>query len=238
MVPSVAVVCRFRGLRRGICYSEKMISKSSRVASFALRLPIVALWLLATGSVGAAAQQAAAPAMPPPVSTSPAEFAQAADEVLQNMSEITGLPLRAPLRKTLRSREDIRAYVIRQMEEDKDPAQRHADAKSAEAFGLLPKDFDLDSFMVDLLTEQITGLYDPKAQEFYIADWIPLDDQRPVMAHELTHALEDQHFHIDAWLKAARPNDDAELPRESFQQASSRPWRPWSTTRLLVPDKR
>ncbi len=221
MVPSVAVVCRFRGLRRGICYSEKMISKSSRVASFALRLPIVALWLLATGSVGAAAQQAAAPAMPPPVSTSPAEFAQAADEVLQNMSEITGLQLRAPLRKTLRSREDIRAYVIRQMEEDKDPAQRHADAKSAEAFGLLPKDFDLDSFMVDLLTEQITGLYDPKAQEFYIADWIPLDDQRPVMAHELTHALEDQHFHIDAWLKAARPNDDAELARESFLEGSA-----------------
>jgi len=30
-----------------------------------------------------------------------------------------------------------------------------------------------------------------------------------VMAHELTHALQDQHFDIEPWVKAARPNDDA-----------------------------
>jgi hypothetical protein len=107
------------------------------------------------------------------------------------------------------------------MDEDKDPARRYADAKSAEVFGLLPKNFDLDSFMVELLTEQIAGLYDPKAHEFYIADWIPLDDQRMVMAHELTHALEDQHFQIETWLKAARPNDDAELAREAFLEGSA-----------------
>jgi hypothetical protein len=75
--------------------------------------------------------------------------------------------------------------------------------------------------MVDLLTEQIAGLYDPKAKEFYIADWIPLDDQRMVMAHELTHALQDQHFQIEAWEKAARPNDDAELARESVLEGSA-----------------
>jgi len=72
-----------------------------------------------------------------------------------------------------------------------------------------------------LLTEQIAGLYDPKAHEFYIADWIPVDDQRMVMAHELTHALEDQHFQIETWLKAARPNDDAELAREAFLEGSA-----------------
>jgi hypothetical protein len=75
--------------------------------------------------------------------------------------------------------------------------------------------------MIDLLTEQIAGLYDPKAREFYIADWIPPDDQRMVMAHELTHALQDQHFQIDAWEKAARPNDDAELAREAVLEGSA-----------------
>ena len=140
---------------------------------------------------------------------------------MHQMSVITGLKLLTPLKKTLRSREEIRAYVIRQMDEDKDKGQRYADEKSAEAFGLLPKNFDLDSFMVELLTEQITGLYDPKTEEFYIADWIPLEDQRMVMAHELTHALEDQHFKIEPWLKAARPNDDAELAREAFLEGSA-----------------
>src|ERR1700752_2961282 len=150
-----------------------------------------------------------------------AEFLAAADEVLEQMSEITGLKLITPLKKSLRSREEIRAYVIKQMNEEKNPAERYADARTAEAFGLLPRGFDLDTFMVNVLTEQVEGLYDPKAQEFYIADWSPVDDQRMVMAHELTHALEDQHFQIEAWEKAARPNEDAELARDAVLEGSA-----------------
>ncbi len=168
------------------------------------------------------AQQAApVPGSSNPAKSSDADFTATADEVLEQMSEITRLKLRSPLKKTLRSRDEIRAYVIRQMDEEKKPAERYAEARSAEAFGLIPKGFDLDSFMVELLTEQIAGLYDPKAHEFYIADWIPVADQRMVMAHELTHALEDQHFQIEAWAKAARPNDDAELAREAVLEGSA-----------------
>lgn len=150
-----------------------------------------------------------------------ADFASAADEVLGQMSEITGLKLLTPLKKSLRSRDEIRAYVIAEMNDEKDADERYAGQRSAEAFGLLPKGFDLDHFMVELLTEQIAGLYDAKAHEFYVADWIPIADQRMVMAHELTHALEDQHFKIEGWVKAARPNDDAELARESVLEGSA-----------------
>lgn len=148
-------------------------------------------------------------------------FVAEADEVLEQMSEITGLKLQTPLKKTMRSREEIRAYVLRQMDEEKNPGERYAGARTAEAFGLVPKGFDFDTFMVDLLTEQIAGLYDPKAHEFYIADWIPAADQKMVMAHELTHALEDQHFKIDAWVKAAKPDDDAELARDAVLEGSA-----------------
>ena len=75
--------------------------------------------------------------------------------------------------------------------------------------------------MIDVLTDQVAGLYDPKAKEFYIADWIPIDEQKSVMSHELTHALEDQSFHIDPWIKAARPNDDAELARDAVSEGSA-----------------
>ncbi|HEX8872173.1 MAG TPA: hypothetical protein VF758_05370 [Candidatus Acidoferrum sp.] len=137
------------------------------------------------------------------------------------MSEITGWKLKVPLKKTLRSREEIRAYVIRQMNEEKDAKERYASTRSAEAFGLIPKDFDLENFLVDLLTEQIAGLYDPKAHEFYIADWIPPEDQEMVMSHELTHALEDQRYGIEAWMHAVRSDDDAELSRESVLEGSA-----------------
>jgi hypothetical protein len=208
-----------RFLPRHLLFCISMVCLPSRVASLAL-IWVVTIFFLACGSASA---QKAPNITPPDVSKSSAnaEFSATADEVLAQMSEITGLKLRTPLKKTLRSRDEIRAYVIREMNEDKQPAERYASSRSAEAFGLLPKGFDFDGFMIDLLTEQIAGLYDPKAHEFYIADWIPLADQRMVMAHELTHALEDQHFQIETWVKAAKPNDDAELAREAVLEGSA-----------------
>ena len=149
------------------------------------------------------------------------EFLQAADEVLQQMSQILHLPILEPLKKSLRSKQDIRDYLIREENDDKSDAQRYADRKALEAFGLIPKDFPLDSFMLQVLTDQVAGLYDPKAKEFYIADWIEPDEQREVMSHELTHALEDQSFHIDPWIKAARPNDDAEMARDAVSEGTA-----------------
>jgi hypothetical protein len=166
------------------------------------------------------AQMSATPPSPS-VAKNNAEFMAAADEVLQQMSEITGWKLKTPLKKSIRSRDEIHAYVLRQMDDEKDAKERYASTRSAEAFGLIPKGFNLDSFLVDLLTEQVAGLYDPKAHEFYIADWIAPDEQRMVMSHELTHALEDQQFRIEDWVKAARPNDDAEMAREAVLEGSA-----------------
>jgi hypothetical protein len=194
------------------------LSKRAQGALLALALSIGCL----SGAQQTCAQDSSAAAShAASKSANNAEFIAAADEVLQQMSEITGLKLITPLKKSLRSREEIRAYVIKQMNEEKNPAERYADARTAEALGLLPKGFDLDTFMINVLTEQVEGLYDPKTKEFYIADWSPLTDQRMVMAHELTHALEDQHFHIEAWSRAARPNEDAELARDAVLEGSA-----------------
>jgi hypothetical protein len=188
---------------------------------FGLRALFLSCALFLGGEEVRGQQAAVAPPTGDSKPATDADFIAAADEVLGQMSQITGLKLVNPLRKSLRSREEIRAYVIKQMNEEKNAAERYADQRSAEAFGLLPKGFDLDAFMVNVLTEQVEGLYDPKKQEFYIADWSPLSDQRMVMAHELTHALEDQHFQIEVWLKAARPNEDAELARDAVLEGSA-----------------
>jgi len=184
--------------------------------------------LCALAAVTTSAQQSVSP--PPPIAGSSgshagpattADFIKAADEVLAQMSKLLDLPIKEPLKKSLRSKQDIREYLVREEKEDRNDAQRYADQKALEAFGLIPRDFPLDSFMLDVLTDQVAGLYDPKSKEFYIADWIPADEQRAVMSHELTHALEDQSFHIDPWIKAARPNDDAELAREAVSEGSA-----------------
>jgi hypothetical protein len=179
---------------RNLLFCNTMSVSPLRAANRLLLL-ITLLFLGSFGPLGhlgnrAAAAQVPSTALPGAANSSrDADFTAAADEVLAQMSQITGLRLRTPLKKTLRSREEIHRYILREMDEDKLPAERYASARSAEAFGLLPRGFDFDNFMIELLTEQIAGLYDPKAHEFYIADWIPAEDQRMVMAHELTHAL-------------------------------------------------
>ncbi len=180
---------------------------------------LIALLLV---SLGATAQQTApSSALPPPSSAQNAEFLQAADEVLAEMSKIISLPILSPLKKSMRSREEIKAYLLQKMKEDKDADKRYADQKTMEKFGLLPKDYPLDQTLVKVLTEQIAGLYDPDSQEFFIADWNSEADQRSVMSHELTHALQDQHFHIDKWTDAAKPNIDAEFARDAVLEGSA-----------------
>ncbi|HUO34085.1 MAG TPA: hypothetical protein VMU43_03755 [Candidatus Acidoferrum sp.] len=164
------------------------------------------------------APSAGAAQSPPPANGA---FLKAADEVLQQMSNLLDLPIKEPLKKSLRSKAEIRDYLVREEKEDRTDAERHATVKTLEVFGLIPQGFPLDSFLLDVLTEQVAGLYDSKTQEFYIADWIPADEQKEVMAHELTHALEDQSFQVDPWIKAARPNDDAELARDSVSEGSA-----------------
>jgi hypothetical protein len=129
------------------CYSENDMASHWKHFSFGLPAVFLSLALLLGGTPVHAQEAAVAPAPADSKPASDADFIAAADEVLGQMSQITGLKVLAPLKKSLRSREEIRAYVIKQMNEEKNPAERYADLRSAEAFGLLPKGFDLDSFM-------------------------------------------------------------------------------------------
>src|SRR4030095_462220 len=91
------------------------------------------------------------------------------------------------------------------------PGEMHAAELVLKKLGLVPADFQYAPFIVKLLTEQVAGYYDPRVQRFYLADWIELEGQKPVMAHELTHALQDQHFNLRRFEDWPKGDSDAEL---------------------------
>lgn len=159
-----------------------------------------------------------------PSTTSPqsqAEFYAAADEVLGVMSKILDLPAKSPLKKSIRTKPEIRAYLVAEQKKDESASKQYIDQRTLEAFGFIPKNFPLQTFLLNLLTDQVAGLYDPKTKSFFIADWIPPLEQKPVMAHELTHALDDQYFHLQKWQKAAESNDDASMARDAVAEGSA-----------------
>jgi hypothetical protein len=53
--------------------------------------------------------------------------------------------------------------------------------------------------MVSMLREQVAGYYDSKTKTMNLLDWLPSEVQKPVMAHELTHALQDQFTDLEKW---------------------------------------
>src|SRR6202012_5147934 len=66
-------------------------------------------------------------------------------------------------------------------------------------FGMIDHDFELKPFLLALLKEQIEAYYDSKTKTVNMLDWVDVDEQKPVLAHELTHALQDQHSDLEKW---------------------------------------
>jgi len=131
--------------------------------------------------------------------------------VLRETSEIRELSILKDVKSGAQSRAQIERMIIRNLESETTPEEMHASEVLLKVFGLAPKDFAYRAFLIKLLTEQVAGYYDPKAQQFYLADWIELEGQKPVMAHELTHALQDQHFNLKRFEKWPKGDSDAEL---------------------------
>ena len=122
------------------------------------------------------------------------------DEILAFDSQHTGLPIKKPVKRRLTSRDEVVAYLTKHMK-DEDVKRLQRSELVLKKFGLLPRDFDLEKLLVSLLREQIAGYYDPKTKTVNLLDWVPIDQQEPVMAHELTHALQDQTIRLDKWMQ-------------------------------------
>lgn len=136
--------------------------------------------------------------------------------VLKETSEIRELPILHPVKSGAQSRAEIERMVIRNLDEQTSPAETHATEVALKKLGMVPPDFQYRAFLIKLLTEQVAGYFDPKQQHFFIADWIDLEGQKPVMAHELTHALQDQHFDLRRFERWPKGDSDAELAVHSL----------------------
>jgi hypothetical protein len=128
------------------------------------------------------------------------ELFHSVDEILAFDSKQTGLPIKKQVKRRLTSRDEVVAYLTKHMK-DEDVKRLQRSELVLKKFGLLPHEFDMEKLLVDLLREEVAGYYDPKTKTVNLLDWVPLEEQEPVLAHELTHALQDQTIGLDKWMK-------------------------------------
>jgi len=174
--------------------------------------------LLVTGHVAVHGSQGASVAVG---TTRNAAIVATTAAVLKETSELRELPILKPVNSGAQSRAEIERMIVKNLDEDTTPAEMHATEVVLKKLGLAPPSFQYRPFLIKLLTEQVAGYYDPKAQEFYLADWIELEGQKPVMAHELTHALQDQHFNLRRFEKWPKGDADAELAAHSLVEGDA-----------------
>jgi hypothetical protein len=128
------------------------------------------------------------------------ELFHTVDEILDFDSKQTGLPIKKNVKRKLTSRDEVVSFLTKHMD-DEDTKRLRRSELVLKKFGLLPRDFDLETFLVALLREEVAGYYDPKTKTVNLLDWVPMEEQEPVMAHELTHALQDQSIGLEKWMK-------------------------------------
>ncbi len=127
------------------------------------------------------------------------------DSLLPQIAEASGLAVRRPVAYTLQPRSKARAFLVAQLDEER--AELEGMERAYKALGLLPDTLRLRPLMLDLLTEQVVGYYDPRTDRLYVVEGVPLATAGPVVAHELVHALQDQHTNLDSLVLPERGND-------------------------------
>ena len=121
------------------------------------------------------------------------------DQLMQFSSQETGLPIKSSVKRQLTSRTEVEKYLREKFEEDEGAKRLQRGEIVLKKFGMLDHDFDLKPFLLILLKDQIEAYYDSKTKTVNMLDWVPVEEQKPVLAHELTHALQDQHVNLEKW---------------------------------------
>lgn len=127
--------------------------------------------------------------------------------MLGRIERLSGLDRTDTLRMRWQTRDAARRYVEQRLDEELPPETLGGVRRTYSALGLLPDTLDLRALLLDLYTEQVLGYYDPPSATLFVLSEADLESLRPVVVHELVHALQDQHTNLDSLVARERGND-------------------------------
>lgn len=120
------------------------------------------------------------------------------DEITSTVAELRGLEPLQPVRFRIMERAALRHLLEDKLEEDLPPGWFAEYEAVCKIVGALPERINLRKTMLSLLSEQIAGLYDDKTKRLYVlADFnLTRPLAKIILAHEICHALQDQHYNL------------------------------------------
>jgi hypothetical protein len=140
------------------------------------------------------------------------------DAVAREVARVRGLPLKRPIPNEVVGRDELRARLQKMAADDKTAADSAAEGFALERWGMVPPGTDYEAMLLELLTEQIAGYYDPDAKKLTISSSAGDDPAwaEMVLAHELDHGLQDQAFDLHRFEDLPSTEGDAAAARRAL----------------------
>lgn len=152
------------------------------------------------------------------------------------IQQIRQLGFRKSVPLVVKTPDDVERMVIEDLKRDYSDEELDADGKAGAMLGFYPPGIDLKAETVKLLKSQIAGFYDPHGKQMVLVEgayklgmWdrtLEFAMQRDLvgemlLAHELTHALQDQSFGLQDKLDKLKENGDEELALKSVAEGDA-----------------
>src|SRR6185503_7568565 len=150
----------------------------------------------------------------------PQRMQELADEISASVEQLRGLKFKNKVKATIVSpataRDTFKAKI-----QPWEAEQVRFTQKAYVQLGLIPPRTDLLTNYLNMAEKDVLGYYDPATKMLYVLGHVPEDEVRPVIAHELTHALEDQHYDFQALSKRASGDDDRAVALSAVIEGSA-----------------
>ena len=149
------------------------------------------------------------------------------DDMLRTLSDITGWKVERTVPAEILSKDKFSKMVEEGVKESEGDKETRAAEIALKMFGLVPQDFDLAQESGDLLAEQAAAFYDYRKKRLFVLDSTKADNEQIIaLAHELAHALADQHHPLRNFINDA-DGDEQSTARQAVIEGQAT-WLSWA----------
>lgn len=150
----------------------------------------------------------------------PDALARLVEEVVVEVESIRGLAFLRPVPVRVVDSATVRAYVLARVHEHLPADLIRNEADVYADLGLIDRSIDLLETMLELLQQEVAAFYDPEEEVVFLLEHQPWSVAGVFLAHELTHALDDQHFDLDRSVREDDHENDRALAHAGAREGS------------------
>jgi hypothetical protein len=135
-------------------------------------------------------------------------LAQEIAAMLARVADVRQLEPKQPIDGERLARDVVAKLVMEKTEKELPRGVLEAQGEMLRGMGLIAADYDFVGGIYELIEDNLAGFYDQHVDKMFILDDLGEEAVAETLAHELVHALQDQHFNLTKMLDYSPGDSD------------------------------